>query len=155
MTSPDLATFRRWESRAQAQILVAISGAALDRIRLMKTLFLVWYRGGKGQEGPFLFEPYLYGPCSFEVYRELEKLLNRGTIVQAPHSVPQWSRYHLAASGKEAANKDAALLGTQLATNLQDTAKWAAELSFRELLDAVYSEAPEFATRSVARSDSA
>jgi hypothetical protein len=34
---------------------------------------------------------------------------------------------------------------------LLETARWSAEISFRNLLDKVYSEAPEFATRSVAR----
>lgn len=143
--------FGRWESRAQAQILVALSGAPLDRIRLMKTLFIVWYRSGKREQGPFFFEPYLYGPCSFEVYRELDKLQAQGLIVQAPDPIPQSSRYHLTATGKRAAERAAQLLGPKLSLELQETARWSAGLSFRNLLDSVYSEAPEFATRSVAR----
>jgi len=145
------AQFGRWESTAQAQILVALSGAALDRIRLMKTLFIVWYRSGKREQGPFFFEPYLYGPCSFEVYRELDKLQARGLVVQAPHPIAQRSRYHLTTAGKRAAEAAVQLLGPKLSRDLQETARWSAGLSFRSLLDSVYSEAPEFATRSVAR----
>ena len=86
------------ERRAQAQLLVALSGAALDRIRLMKTLFLVWYRHGRPPEGPFFFKPYLYGPCSFEVYRELDKLQAAGLVVQPNPSMQ--GRYFLTSAGQ-------------------------------------------------------
>jgi hypothetical protein len=139
-----------WESGAQARILVALSGAALDRIRLMKTLFMVWYRGENRENGPFYFEPYLYGPCSFEVYRELDKPQVKGLVVQAPDRIPQRSRYHLTVAGKREAERAAKQLGSKLSRELQETARWSAKLTFRELLAVVYSS-PEFATRSVAR----
>jgi hypothetical protein len=148
----DAGNLGEWETRAQGHILVALSGAALDRIRLMKTLFLVWYRSDDGEHGPFYFEPYLYGPCSFEVYRELDKLQSRGLIVQAPHPIAQRSRYHLTAAGRRVADTAAEQLGAKLSRELRDTARWSAELSFGSLLSAVYSEAPEFVARSIARS---
>lgn len=137
------------ERRAQAQLLVALSGAALDRIRLMKTLFLVWYRHGRPPEGPFFFKPYLYGPCSFEVYRELDKLQAAGLVVQPNPSMQ--GRYFLTSAGQDAAVRAQRYLKRELATDLKKKAQWSTTLSFQDLLRAVYAKAPEFATRSVVR----
>src|SRR5262245_12129268 len=88
--------------RQQVQILTALSAEPLDRIRLMKTLFLAWYRNGCPETGPFTFEPYLYGPCAFDLYTVLEDLERRGLIAQAPHTSSRWARYHLTEAGRRA-----------------------------------------------------
>ena len=59
-------------------ILLALRKTPLDRIRLMKTLFLVWNRSGRSIAGYFEFEPYLYGPCSLEMYSVLDDLTEHG-----------------------------------------------------------------------------
>src|SRR3989442_8164544 len=66
---------------------VALDAVPLDRVRLMKTAFLVWHKQGRPRSGPFAFEPYLYGPCAFDLYTSIEQLERRGEIVRAPHPV--------------------------------------------------------------------
>lgn len=130
-------------------ILLALRATPLDRIRLMKTLFLVWYRRGQHIPDFFEFQPYLYGPCSFEVYSTLDGLSAERLIVQAPHPVQQWANYYLTQRGKAAAEEAAKGAPPALRDQLQKVAQEVARLSFRELLRQVYREAPEFAAHSV------
>lgn len=131
----------------QAQILVALQVKPLDRIRLMKTLFLVWYRNGKPESGPFHFEPYLYGPCAFDLYATLEDMERHGLVIQAPHPINGWSPYYLTAKGQNVASN----LDLDEKETIAEIARWAANQDFQTLLREVYKEAPEYANRSVFR----
>lgn len=133
------------------QILVALSEHPLDRLRLMKTLFLVWYRSGRPTSGPFLFCPYLYGPYSLDVYKTLFQLERAGLVVQAPHPIGRWGSYYLTEAGRDEAVYAESYLDPESSRRLKETARWAANQTFRSLLRVVYSEAPEFAARSVVR----
>lgn len=133
------------------QVLAALSAAPLDRVRLMKTAFLVWHRNGRPADGPFDFRPYLYGPCAFDLYDALEILERRGRVARAPHIVFRWAPYHLTEAGRQAAARAVARLGARRARELMDTARWAARQSFRSLLARVYEEAPDFAASSLLR----
>jgi hypothetical protein len=134
----------------EGQILAALAAAPLDRVRLMKTLFLVWYRAGQPGNWPFSFEPYLYGPCAFDLYRVLDGLGRKNWVVQVPHLVTRWAPYRLTEAGRLAAaiarQQDPTMAGA-----VGEVARWASGRGFRELLDAVYAEAPAFAIRSVLR----
>lgn len=129
------------------QILAALSAAPLDRVRLMKTLFLFWYRRGKPRSGPFRFRPYLYGPCAFDLYGALEDMEREGLVVQAPHPVQRWGRYYLTELGTKAL----ALAGLtrEDTEGIGEIANWAAMQGFRSLLEQVYREAPDYASESV------
>lgn len=137
--------------RQNSQVLAALEAAPLDRIRLMKTLFLVWHRNGRPVHWPFTFTPYLYGPCSFEVYSTLDELKAHSLVVQPSLPIPNWAPYHLTAEGRKVARKSAANLDSEIARQIVETARWAHEQGFRSLLKSVYGEAPDFAVRSVAR----
>jgi len=137
----------------ETQILVALQAAPLDRVRLMKVLFLVWYRSGCPEDGPFTFDPYLYGPCAFDLYEALGRITARGLIVQAPQPLTRWAAYHLTEAGRQSA-ASCSIADHQRAA-ISELAPWAAAQSFRSLLDAVYREAPEFAVSSVFRSPEA
>lgn len=134
----------------EAQILSALEAAPLDRIRLMKTLFLVWHRSGRPTRGPFKFQPYLYGPCAFNLYSALENMRQRRLVAQAPHPINQRAPYFLTEAGKSAARSISALSDTERAT-IQSTARWAARQRFLSLLEQVYQEAPDYAVNSVVR----
>lgn len=139
------------EQERRDQLLVALAAAPLDRIRLMKTAFLVWYRNGKPESGPFRFEPYLYGPCSFELYHTLHQLQIEHLITQLPADGSKYSPYRLTELGKEAESRAEQRLGWRITNDLQETASWCSGLAFRSLLQEVYREAPDFATQSVLR----
>lgn len=137
----------------QAQVLIALQTVPLDRIRLMKTLFLVWYRGGRPSENTFNFIPYLYGPCAFELYRVLKELEQQGLVIQPSHQISKWTPYYLTESGKEASTEAAMIVDDAQTRAIQQTARWAAQQSFRSLLNAVYSEAPDYAVSSLLREE--
>jgi len=137
--------------RKEDWILLALRQTPLDRIHIMKTLFLIWHRSGRKMEGYFQFEPYLYGPCSFEVYSILENLQADGFIVQPPHSMPQWVNYYLTEKGKKEADEAVKRASPQTLKFIETLAKEVSQLSFYELLRKVYTEAPDFAVNSMFR----
>jgi len=122
----------------------------LDRIHIMKALFLLWKRAGEIPDY-FHFEPYLYGPCSFEVYDVLRDLEREGLIVQPLHAVPQWAKYYLTERGKEEAARALCEIDPILRQQLKMVTKEVSQLGFYALLKRVYNEAPEFAVNSVIR----
>jgi uncharacterized protein YwgA len=132
-------------------ILLALRRAPLDRIRLMKALFLFWKRVGFRIPGYFEFKPYLYGPCSFEVYSVLDQLSQSGFVVNPPYPIQQWSKYYLTASGIAEAEKVSHTVPGDMGECIAKITEEVSRLGFYELLRKVYEEAPEFAINSVMR----
>lgn len=132
-------------------ILLVLKEAPLDRIHIMKAAFLIWHRSGRNLTDYFEFVPYLYGPCSFEVYSTLTDMEFNRLIVQPPHPVQQWANYYLTEKGEkeaEHAMKKVAPGGLRV---LKQVVKDISEIGFYELLRKVYAEAPDFATNSMFR----
>ncbi len=132
-------------------ILLALRKAPLDRIHLMKALFLVWKRSGKNIPEYFDFVPYLYGPCSFEVYSVLDNLLSQGLIIQPSHSPQRSIGYYLTKQGRIEAESVANTADLSKIEMLELVVEKVSQLGFHELLKEVYSEAPEFAVNSLVR----
>jgi|SRR3989304_3135587 len=130
-------------------ILLALKRIPLDRIHIMKTLFLIWHRSGRKMTGYFQFEPYLYGPCSFEVYSMLGNLQANGFIVQPPHPAPQWVNYYLTDRGKKEAEEAEKRVSPNILRLIEEVANEVSRLNFYELLRSVYTEAPDFAVNSM------
>lgn len=137
----------------QAQILSALQVTPLDRVRLMKTLFLFWHRSGRSAFGPFRFRPYLYGPCAFDLYAALDAMEARGLIVQAPHPVNRWAPFHITNAGRHLILPLASEFPPSEQKRVSDIASWAAKQDFQSLLRHVYEEAPDYATESVFQSE--
>lgn len=132
-------------------ILLALRRTPLDRIHIMKTLFLIWHRSERNISDYFEFVPYLYGPCSFEVYSTLESLQADGFIVQPPHPMPQWVNYYLTDRGKKEAEEAKKRVSSDALNLIEKVAEEVSQLSFHELLRKVYAEAPDFAANSMFR----
>lgn len=131
-------------------VLVILRKKPLDRIHIMKSLFLVWYRSEKKDiEDYFHFEPYLYGPYSLEVYSELRNLLAHGLVVQPPHAMQQWANYHLTEQGRTKAEEAVKKIDPAFIALVESIVGEVSHLGFFELLEKVYREAPEFAVNSV------
>lgn len=139
------------DTTKKAQVLIALQAVPLDRIRLMKTLFLVWHRSGRPADSPFDFIPYLYGPCAFDLYEVLKELEQEGLVIQPPHQTAKWAPYYLTDASKQAASEASMFVAASKVSAIQQTARWAAQQSFRSLLDTVYTEAPDYAVSSVLR----
>lgn len=130
-------------------LLLFLREKPLDRIRLMKALFLLWHRGGRRIQGFYEFVPYMYGPCSFDLYRELASAEHNQLVSQAPHPVARWAPYYLTARGANAAANVAKKVDSHLLDSLRSIATEVASAGFQELLNRVYTEAPDFASQSV------
>ncbi len=134
-------------------LLLLLRQKPLDRIRLMKALFLIWHRSGRRLENFYEFIPYMYGPCSFELYRELEQLQREHLVSQAPHSVANWASYYLTPAGEKKALSVERNVDPKTLRQIQSIAEEVSSLSFHSLLRKVYSEAPDFAAGNAPRQE--
>jgi hypothetical protein len=130
-------------------LLLFLRERPLDRIRLMKGLFLLWHRSGRNIEGFFEFVPYMYGPCSFALYNAIEAAKRERLVTQAPHPVERWAPYFLTAQGAHSAACTADKVDPRLLQLIRSIAAEVASTGFYELLRRVYTEAPDFASDSV------
>jgi len=84
----------------------------------MKALFLLRRRAGEIPDY-FHFEPYLYGPCSFEVYDVLATLEREGLVVRPLHPMPHQVAYYLTERGKKEAEEAVRALDPQVREHLE------------------------------------
>lgn len=72
----------------------------VDRIRVMKGIFLFQKRGGAPGDINYSFRPYDYGPFTPEIYREIDALTNNGFVFSSPggqaYRITDVGRRHLA-----------------------------------------------------------
>jgi hypothetical protein len=130
-------------------LLLLLLNKPLDRIRLMKALFLIWHRSGRTLENYYEFTPYMYGPCSFDLYAELDAAQQEHLVSQAPHSVAQWAAYYLTPKGASRAKAVQGIAPKEIVNLIQAVAEEVSSVGFHTLLRKVYAEAPDFASQSV------
>lgn len=126
------------------------SGALkLDPVRIQKGMFLLAQEGEMDESEKYEFEPLHYGPYSRELRRELGSLVAEGLVDKEPVPGYTWSRYQLTTAGF---GRGRELLDNAPRTELKRLFGIKSEItsvSFRELLDDVYTRYPEFAERSI------
>jgi len=132
-------------------LAAADEDSALDPVRVMKGLFLI------DQEAPrewlpvdarYVFEPYLYGPFSMDIYRDLEHLTGLGYAVLDLRSGRSWA---ITQPGRALAASVSNNLPAGLRNYIRRVRTFVSSTSFRDLLNAVYERYPHFATKSVFR----
>lgn len=117
--------------------LVRLAGGRLDRLVLTKWAFLIRHEtSSHGGESFYDFVPYQYGPFSFSLYQEVDKLVTLGYLKEAGPSA--W------ALGEIPAPRIDARLHPDL-TFISDRFRSA---SIDELLDYVYGNYPQFTINS-------
>lgn len=138
----------------QQRLLVFLGAGetGLDPIRIMKGLFLFEMKAPDDWQTPdtlYSFVPYNYGAFSPEVYRDLEYLSQLGfvQIEQAPNR--SWNYYSLTKTGKDARGKIAQKIDRLAAEYLVSLRKFVDQVSFRQLLETIYREYPDYAVNSV------
>ncbi len=132
-----------------AWLLVALGRSPMDRIHLMKAVFLPWYRHGRHLASYFDFKPYLYGPYSAQVYTSLDRLQRDGLIAAMPAAFDRWSSFRLTPEGRTELRGLLGSLDPSLRHEVERVVDEVSKLPLGELLSRVYAEAPEFATASV------
>lgn len=130
-------------------ILLFLNAMPLDRIHLTKALFLFWYRTGRRIEGFFKFKPYMYGPCSFDLYDELRSAQQSHLIAQASHIPAKYARLHTTGLGRKMVEEAESKISASERNLIKEIVDEVGNCGFRDLLQKVYAEAPEFASDSV------
>lgn len=117
----------------------------VDRIRVMKGMFLFQHEGAPPAEANYAFRPYDYGPFTPDVYRDLEALAARGLIVSSPDMqsfrATEAGRALVAQLNYSAPHRE----------RLEALRIEVGELGFRQLLRRVYVAHPDYAVRSRAK----
>jgi len=142
------------EKLAKKDVLLVLLDISIDdnalmsSIQIMKSLFLV--KNELNLRDFYEFEPYLYGPCSFEVYTNLiilsdEKLIDE---VKTPFS---WNYYKTTPKGSEIAKHISSKIDKNLVKKMQEIKKLVLGMNFIELLEYVYKKYPESAINSIFR----
>lgn len=124
---------------------------AMDPVRIMKSLFLLGKEAGDQLPNFYEFEPYLYGPCSFEIYEDLEVLKGKGLIDEERAPYQRWSYYRLTANGIAEAENVLKEITDPLRAKMMDIKRLVMELSFLSLLKYVYEKYPEYGKHSLIR----
>lgn len=120
----------------------------MDRLRITKTLFLL---GREIRELPnfYNFSPYLYGPFSLDIYKDIDELLTGGYVRQEITLPLNWSRYWLTGKGIEEAQRIHKEIELSVIAKMEEIKRLVTGLSFLSLLKHVYSRYPEYAKDSV------
>jgi hypothetical protein len=121
----------------------------IDPIRIMKGLFLFKMEFKDKLKDFYDYIPYLYGPCSFEVYGDLIELQIKGIIDNYSQPLCRWSYYRLTERGQICAKSLINNAPAELLEKLKVIKIKVTSLSFLELLKEIYKNYPEYAQNSV------
>lgn len=117
--------------------LVRLAGGAIDRIVLTKWAFLIRQETeSRGGESFYDFVPYQYGPFSFALYQEAEKLVSLGYLKERGSS--SWALGDVSAPATE----------RRISIDLNRVADRFRRSSVDELIDYVYERYPSFTVNS-------
>ena len=126
-------------------ILLVLNQAPLDRIHLIKVLFLLWYRSKKKINDYFKFVPSYDGPTCLEIYPILGNLKIEGLISAPCPSESQWANYYLTKIGKEEAKKIEKKVSINQRNFIKKIAQEVFHITPKEVVQKICAEAPEFA----------
>jgi uncharacterized protein YwgA len=127
------------------------NGSALDPVRIQKGMFLFAQEADAPAEERYDFQPYNYGPYSFDLRNDLRQLVVEGLATEEPVPGYTWSRYRLTTEGMHKAKNMRDTADHDVAQKLFDIKQSVTGKSFNTLLRDVYDDYPEFATNSIFR----
>lgn len=117
-------------------------------IQVMKGIFLIC-KEIEAFKNLYKFEPYLYGPCSFEIYFDLRQLIVKGIVQEHTQEIHYWSLYSLTGSGEEIAKEIIQKIPKESLEKISDIKKTITKLPFIELLRFIYRKYPDYAGKSI------
>lgn len=134
-------------------VIAAAGGKSVSPVQLQKTLFLLSRNLSAKDlqvDRLYSFEPYDYGPFDYAVYHDAEKLEaeEQVTIDQAGS---RFRSYRATSTGLEQASRLRAKLSPITTGYLDKIVGWVSNLTFNQLIEAIYKAYPEMAKNSVFR----
>ncbi len=127
-------------------IIAAADGRELSRVHLQKVAFLVSEEFKDRLPADFYkFDKYDFGPFCIDIYNDTEMLHYWGRIHINPGSERRYDTYCIA----EPFDSESLQIDDDIKTYIQDTVAWVAEMSFGEIVRAIYWLFPEYRENSI------
>jgi hypothetical protein len=123
----------------------------LDPIRIMKGLFLFVKEAPSNWLQPdarYHFEACNYGPCSYQIYTDLDILKAYGYVKSTVSPGNSWAYYSLTPEGHKLAQRLSDEINHHVVMYLKTIRNFVIKLSFRSLLEVVYKRYPDYAKNS-------
>jgi uncharacterized protein len=121
---------------------------ALDRLRMQKGVFLLMMRGPEDWREAFDFAPYDWGPYSSLLTKTVRDELAEGTLSSIHFEGFRFSEYRTTELGESVIAPIIDELDEKVVEFVAAVRSFVTRSSFSQLLKGVYSEYPEYATRS-------
>ncbi len=126
--------------------IAAANGKELSRVQLQKVAFLVSEEfKGKLPENFYKFDKHNFGPFCIDIYDDTEMLHYWGWIRVNPGAEPRLDTYSIA----EPFNLDDLQINEDIKQYIKDTVAWVVDMSFGEIVRAVYWLFPEYRENSI------
>ena len=136
---------------AAAAMASAELGALFGPAQIQKLMFLIDAELAGNIGGPFFeFLPYDYGPFDSAVYSAVNRLKLEGLL--ATDLTERYRRYFLTGPGHEAGQQHLNQLDEGARDFIARAARWVREVSFSQLVSAIYERYPEMKENSIFRS---
>lgn len=132
-------------------LVIAAAGAdGLEPVHLQKTLFLINRQADELEINEvYEFKPYDYGPFSVDIYRDVDQLVDDGMVAIGYQD--RVRRYRLTEAGRARADQLREHLSPPQRDFTERVVGWASTLTFRQLVQAIYQEFPEYRANSIFR----
>ena len=122
-------------------IIAAAEGKALSRVHLQKVALLVSEEfPGRLPDDFYTFDKHNFGPFCIDIYSDTEMLHYWGWVQIEPGSERRYDNYRIG----EASHPDGVQLDPDIQRYIDDTVAWVVDMSFGELVRAVYKLFPEY-----------
>jgi hypothetical protein len=122
-----------------------------DPIRIQKGMFLLSEEGGLNRSERYTFIPYNYGACSFDIYRDLDALVEAGLIERSQEPWASWPTYRPTAAGQKNAAALMHAASNKTIEYLRKTKLRLFKQSFVEMLREIYKAYPKYAVKSLVK----
>ena len=134
----------------RSDILLAIVAAAKDkaltRVHVQKVAFLVSEEfKGRLPEDFYTFDKHNYGPFCIDIYNDIEVLHYWGWIQIVRGAQPRHDSYSISASIEPAAIQ----IDDDIQQFISKTVEWVSDMSFGEIVRAIYWLFPEYRENSI------
>lgn len=133
-------------------VLAALYPANMDSytpVQIQKLLFLLQKKVPSFAKIGFDFKPYDYGPFDKNVYTELETLATEGLVDIRERGFSSWRSYGLTTNGLNKAKEIFDNLDNDSREKVNKLSIFVRQLTFSELVSAIYNAYPEMKQNSV------
>jgi len=133
-------------------LFLASAKGPIDPIRIMKGMFIFVMEAPKGwmpKKERYRFIPYNFGPCSFDIYRDLQQLDAIGFVDTRKDSDKSWNYYFVTLTGNKATKEIKKQFPPKAINFINKIREFVDEVSFRKLLETIYQAYPKYSIKSL------